>query len=313
MSGITVAVVGTHGVASQLGKKSTQSDLTLFDSNHDDHHTTLVEPTQFPEKFAPLLSALAMADRCLLIVEELTRSVAETMATVELFDLPTTIATGAAVGTDELGRALRGSRLESAPRVPLDVPQLRETVDAWRAPADSGPVAVPLDHVFPVKGVGTVALGVVRRGTLRAHEQLRLWPTDKVVEIRSIQVHDVDVKEAEAGERVGVALKGVEVDQVERGQILAPAGSLNAGADLVGERLLPCRYYKGDWGVGSRMSVAVGMQIVPMAVEERSGPHARIKTDRPVVYAAGQPAYLFDLNVGSGPRIVARAELTSAR
>ncbi|MCW6167348.1 MAG: hypothetical protein LVQ64_02755, partial [Thermoplasmatales archaeon] len=228
-----------------------------------------------------------MADRCLLIVEELTRSVAETMATVELFDLPTTIATGAAVGTDELGRALRGSRLESALRVPLDVPQLRETVDAWRAPADSGPVAVPLDHVFPVKGVGTVALGVVRQ-------------------IRSIQVHDVDVKEAEAGERVGVALKGVEVDQVERGQILAPAGSLNAGADLVGERLLPCRYYKGDWGVGSRMSVAVGMQIVPMAVEERSGPHARIKTDRPVVYAAGQPAYLFDLNVGSGPRIVAR-------
>ncbi len=312
MSGVTVAVVGSSGIASQLGKRGTQSDLTLFDSTHDGHHTTVVEPSQFPEKFVPLLSALAMADRCVLVVETLTRPVAETIATVELFELPTTIVAGAAVGTEELDRALRGSRLESASRLPLDVPKLRETIEAWRVGPVPGPVAVPLDHVFPVKGVGTVALGVVRSGTLRSHEQLRLWPTDKIVEIRSIQVHDVDVREAQTGERVGVALKGVEVDQVERGQVLADAGSLHAGTDLTGVNLAPCRYYKGDWGTGSRMSVAIGLQNVPVVIDERSGAGVRITTDRPVVYRTGQPAYLFDLNAGGGPRIVARAELAVA-
>ena len=309
MSGVTVAVVGAPGVASQLGKKGTQSDLTLFDSSHDGHHTTLVEPTHFPEKFAPLLSALAMADRCVLVVEQLSRPVAETIATVDLFDLPTTIVTGPAVGVEELGRALRGTRLESVPRGPLDPAQLRATVDSWRVPPDPGPVAAPIDHVFPVKGVGTVALGVVRTGTLKVHEHLRLWPTDRTVEVRSIQVHDVDVKEAGTGERVGVALKGVEVDQVERGQILAPAGSLCAGEELIGERLVPCRYYKGDWGPGSRMSVAIGMQTAPAAVDTRSDATVRFTTDRPVVYRVGQPAYLFDLNAGNGPRIVARTDL----
>ncbi len=310
-TGITVAVVGGGSIAKELGKKGTTSDLTLFNAVHDEHAMTFVEPTQFPEKFPPLLTALSMADRCLLAVTELSRPIAETIATVDLFPLPTTIVLGPAVGESEVGRALKGSRLETAERRPLDLPHLRELVEGWKAPPVEGPVLVPIDHAFPVKGVGVVALGLVRRGTLREHEKLRLWPTEKLVEIRSIQVHDIDRKEAACGERVGVALRGVDADELSRGQVLAPEGSLREGSTLTGGPLLRCRYYRGDAGVGARIHAAVGLQTVPVSLDTLQNDRVTLTADRPVVYGAGSTAYLLDLSVPAGPRILGSLALSA--
>ena len=310
-TGVTVAVVGAENVAKELGKKGTVSDLTLYHSVRDDHAVTLVEPAQFPEKFAPLVLALAMADRCLLVVNELTRPVAETIATVDVVDRPTTVVHGPGVGEAELARALKGSRLESAERLPLDLPHLRELLESWVAPTVEGPVLVPIDHAFPVKGVGAVALGVVRRGTLRAHEPLRLWPTPKVVEVRSIQVHDIDRKDAGCGERVGVALRGVEVDELARGQVLAPYATLREGRTLAGGPLTKCRYYRGDVRPGAQLHLVVGLQTAPAALEGLTPTSVTVGADRPVAYEAGAPAYLLDLSVPTGPRIVGRLDLGS--
>jgi len=307
-SGVTVAVVGAPDVAKELGKKGTSSDLTLFNVVHDDLAVTLVEPTQFPEKFSPLLVALGMADRCLLVIPELSRPVAETIATVDTTDVPTTIVLGPAVGDGEVAKVLKGSRLESAPRHALDLPKLRDLVESWKAPEVAGTPLVPIDHAFPVKGVGAVALGVVRRGTLKAHEKLRLYPTAKSVEVRSVQVHDIDRKEAGCGERVGVALKGAEADELERGQVLAPDGTLREGTALSGA-FVKCRYYRGDAGPGAALHAVVGLQVVPAELDAWTPAEARFTTDRPVAYAPGDPAYLIDLSVPSGPRIVGRTTL----
>ena len=305
-SSVTVAIVGGPGIAPELGKKGTASDVALYNSVHDEHAATLVEPVQFPEKLPPLLVALGMADQCLLVIPELTRAVAETIAVVELTDLPVTVVTGPAVGDAELARALRGSRLESAPRASLDYPALRGRIEGWSAPHRDGAVAVSIDHAFPVQGVGTVALGVVRRGTLHAHDRLRLWPTPKEVDVRSIQVHDADRREATCGERVGVALKGVDADEISRGELLAPPGSLSEGVALSGGGWTRCRYYRGDAGPGARLNAAIGLQIVPVAVEELSESAVRLTADRPVAWEPGSPGYLLDLSVPAGPRIVGR-------
>jgi selenocysteine-specific translation elongation factor len=307
--GVTVAVVGAPDVAKELGKKGTASDLTLFNAATEERALTLVEPTQFPEKLAPLLTALQMADRCLLVVPELSRAVAETIATVEVHDVPVTVVVGPTVGEAEVGRALKGGRLEAAPRVPLDFPRLRELVDGWSAVPVEGPVLVPIDHAFPVKGVGAVALGVVRRGVLRAHEKLRLWPTPKIVEVRSVQVHDIDRKDAAVGERVGLALKGVEADELARGQVLAPEGTLAEGVQLPAGPLTRCRYYRGDARAGARLHATVGLASVPVAVDPWTDTGLTLAADRPVAYAPGAPVYLADLSVPAGPRIVGRAAL----
>lgn len=310
-TGVTVAVVGAPDIAKELGKKGTASDLTLYNTVLEGHAITLVEPTQFPEKFAPLLNALAMADQCLLVVPELTRPVAETIATVEMADVPTTVVLGPGVGEGELGRALKGGRLESAPRLALDFPKLRETIETWSAPTVDGPVMVPIDHAFPVKGVGAVALGVVRRGTLHSHDRLRLWPTPKVLDIRSIQVHDIDRKEAECGERVGVALKGVDADELSRGQILAPEGSLAEGAAVRAAAYQKCRYYRGDAAAGAAVHLSHGLQVVPAEIAELAPGGVRVTADRAIVEVAGAPAYLIDLSVPTGPRLMGRFTLGS--
>ncbi|HXY47646.1 MAG TPA: EF-Tu/IF-2/RF-3 family GTPase [Thermoplasmata archaeon] len=310
--GVTIAVVGAPDIAKELGKKGTTSDLTLFNVVHDDTAVTIVEPTQFPEKFPPLLTALAMADQCLLVIPELSRSVAETIATVELTDVPTTAVLGPAVGDAEVVRAFKGGRLASAPRVPLDLPMLREMVESWSAAPSEGPVRVPIDHAFPVKGVGAVALGVVRRGSLKAHERLRLFPTPKAVEVRSIQVHDVDRSEATVGERVGVALKGVEADELTRGQILAPDGSLEVGPKVDLGPLERCRYYRGDAGPGAQLHLSLGLQVVPADLDSLDAAGTRLTADRPVAFGTGDHAYLIDLSVPTGPRIFGRASANRA-
>ncbi len=305
-TGVTVAVVGATNVAKELGKKGTASDLTLYHAVRDGHAVTLVEPAQFPEKFLPLLDALAMADRCLLVLEELSRPVAEAIATVDVVEVPTTVVLGTTVGADEVGRALKGSRLESAERRPLDLPALRALVDGWTAPERDGPVLVPIDHAFPVKGVGTVALGVVRRGRLKAHDTLRLWPTGKSVEVRSIQVHDLDRKEAGPGERVGVALRGIEAEELARGMILAPDGSLAEGRTLAGGPLVRCRYYRGDVRAGAQLHVVAGLASAPASLDAVSEAGVTVTADRPIAYEPGTAAYLADLSVPAGPRIVGR-------
>ncbi|MGP8078472.1 MAG: EF-Tu/IF-2/RF-3 family GTPase [Thermoplasmata archaeon] len=309
---VTVAVVGARDVAKELGKKGTASDLTLFNAVHDAHAMTIVEPTQFPEKLAPLLEALSMADQCLLAIVELSRPVAETIAVVDLADVPTTVVVGPTVGDTELGRLFKGSRLESVPRVPLDYPRLRSLIEGWNAPTAEGPVEVPIDHAFPVKGVGAVALGVVRRGTLHAHDRLRLYPTGKDVDIRSLQVHDVDRKEAICGERVGVALRGVDADEISRGQILAPPGALRESPTVVGGPITRCRYYRGDAGPGAALHLALGLQVVPATLDRADPAGVTVTADRPVVYGPGAAAFLLDLSVPTGPRIFGRFTVAPA-
>jgi selenocysteine-specific translation elongation factor len=309
-SALTVAIVGSLTVGGELGKKGTVSDLTLYHDVHGERAVTLVEPTQFPEKVAPLAVALAMADAALVVVPELTRAVAEAIAVVDLTDVPTTVVVGPAVGEGDVARILKGTRLEAAPRLPLDPLKLRAFLDGIEARVADGPVEVPIDHAFPVKGVGPVALGLVRRGTLRAHDRLRLWPGPKTVEVRSIQVHDIDRTDATCGERVGVALKGVDVDEIERGQVLAPEGSFVA-ARRIGGTLARCRYYRGDAGPGSQLHLATGLQVVPAGVEKLEGTSVGLLTDRPVAAKAGDAAYLFDLSTTGGPRIVGRVAVAS--
>ncbi|HEV2166565.1 MAG TPA: EF-Tu/IF-2/RF-3 family GTPase [Thermoplasmata archaeon] len=308
---VTVAVVGARGVAAELGKKGTQSDLTLYNSARDGHATTLVEPTHYPEKFAPLPVALSMADRTVLVVAELSREVAETVATVDLFSMPVELLLGPAVGEREVHKAFKGTRIESAASAPLDLPKLRADLETWDGPPDSaGPTLVPIDHAFPVKGVGAVALGVVRRGTLKAHDRLTLFPTGKVVEVRSIQVHDVEVREAGVGERVGVALKGVEADELERGQTLAPEGALSVATEFRAPFERPCPYYRGRIDAGAPFQLLAGLELVPVRLSGSEGGVLSFDADRPVAFEPGQAGYLCDPSASPGPRIAGRVRLS---
>lgn len=308
---VTVALLGDPETSKALGKRGTASDVTLYNAVRDGHAATIVEPTQFPDKLAPLLVSIGMSDRIVVVVPSLTRDIAETLAAVDLVDRPTDLLLGPSVGEAELRRALKGMRFAEAPLRALDLPKLREEIDGWNAVPMEGPVAVPIDHAFPVKGVGTVALGLVRRGRLNAHDKLRLLPTEREVEVRSIQVHDLDVKAAETGERVGVALKGVDAEEIARGQTLAAPGTLPVAQKLRAKPARKCPYYRGTMTNGAQWHLLAGLQFVPVQLTE-AGPPLELSADRPVVLPPDGIGILADLSAAPGPRLVGRVELEPA-
>jgi elongation factor 1-alpha len=93
--------------------------------------------------------------------------------------------------------------------------------------AASGDFRMYIDRTYKVTGVGAVASGTIKSGTVEAGDDLLLGPMAdggfREVEVRSIEMHYHRVDRAEAGRIVGIALKGVREEDVERGMVLLPA------------------------------------------------------------------------------------------
>ena len=87
-----------------------------------------------------------------------------------------------------------------------------------------GPARLPVDRVFPLKGIGTVVTGTLWRGSIAAGDALVVEPGAARVTVRSIEVHDHETSEVRAGSRVGVNLRGADRGQLQRGSwLVSPA------------------------------------------------------------------------------------------
>lgn len=87
---------------------------------------------------------------------------------------------------------------------------------------------LPVDRVFSIKGFGTVATGTLIAGSLKGGDEIEVLPSGARTRVRNLQVHGQDTNLALAGQRTAINLQGVNVEQVERGSVLAPAGRLRA-------------------------------------------------------------------------------------
>src|SRR4030042_5961313 len=90
------------------------------------------------------------------------------------------------------------------------------------------PFLMPVEDVFSIKGRGTVATGRVERGTLKVNEEVEivgLKPTKKTV-VTGLEMFRKTLDETQAGDNVGVLLRGVGKEEVERGQVLAKPGTV---------------------------------------------------------------------------------------
>ena len=71
MGNLMVAVIGVPGYASALAKKGTSTDITLYNLKKGEDTVTLVEPSRYPERLAPLFFASSEAKKAIVVVEEL--------------------------------------------------------------------------------------------------------------------------------------------------------------------------------------------------------------------------------------------------
>ena len=99
------------------------------------------------------------------------------------------------------------------------------------------PFLMAVEDVFSIEGRGTVATGRVERGIVKANEELELIglkPTSKVVAV-SMEMFNKTLDQAQAGDNVGILLRGLKKEDIERGQVLAKTGSLTPHTEFEAE------------------------------------------------------------------------------
>ena len=128
------------------------------------------------------------------------------------------------------GSALKA--LEGDPKYKENIMQLMAAVDEYiplpERPIDQ-PFLMPIEDVFNIEGRGTVVTGRVERGILKKMEEVEIVgirPTVKTT-VTDIEMFRKLLDEARAGDNVGVLLRGVKKEDVERGQVVAKPGTIH--------------------------------------------------------------------------------------
>jgi selenocysteine-specific translation elongation factor len=125
---------------------------------------------------------------------------------------------------------------------------------------------VPIDSHFNVKGVGTVVLGSVINGIVKKHDKMRVLPLSDVVILKSIQKHDVDSDDGIKGDHVGMALRGIESEKLDRGYVLTTDNSVKM-TKTINDNAKIVKYWPSQLKEGMVMHIGHWMQMVPCRIK----------------------------------------------
>ncbi|KRM07710.1 elongation factor Tu [Liquorilactobacillus ghanensis DSM 18630] len=139
---------------------------------------------------------------------------------------------------------IRGSALkalEGDADAVKQIEKLMDTVDEYIPTPDrptDKPFLMPVEDVFTITGRGTVASGRIDRGTVKVGDEIEIVGLrDEVLKttVTGLEMFRKTLDLGEAGDNVGALLRGINRDQVERGQVLAAPGSINTHKKFKGE------------------------------------------------------------------------------
>jgi len=304
MGNITVAVLGASNYSNGIGKKGTSTDITLYDLKKGNATVTLIEPTRYPERLAPLFYACSLATKAIIVVDELNAQFGEQLVMVQCCGIQNGyFILRNYIPQEKIEPLIKGTSLEKFEFIPDDPNQLREKLISQAAeqnPPEAQSGTVPVDHAFNVKGVGVVVLGIVVSGTIHKHDTLNVLPYSKTSQIRSIQKHDDESETASLGDRVGLALKNIAVEDLDRGVVLTNDSNIKTSNKLQTQALL-VKYWPTPIKEGMVMHIGHWTQFLTAKVETASeaedfrNPCLTFSLDKPLAYRPGDVAVLMYL------------------
>lgn len=196
------------------------------------------------EKFIPqMLSGVAGIDLVLLVVDANEGVMPQTREHLQIMEL-LQIKNGILVLSkcdlvepdwldiveEEIREQVAGTFLTKAPCCRVSsitgdgLPELMDTIREQLRRVDakdaSGAVRLPVDRCFSISGFGTVITGTLNSGHIKVGETLEILPSGVKGRVRELQVHDQQVENVYAGQRVAINLSGVTREQVPRGSVI---------------------------------------------------------------------------------------------
>jgi selenocysteine-specific translation elongation factor len=317
-------------IGQALGSPDTKSDIEIFgrlDSTLGQVFCALT-PIEYPEKIKPFLQVLKITKIHLLVIDietGLNAAIGEILVSMDIMhQLYNTKALIVIAGINsktewkipKLEKALNDI-ISTTSLKKIDFIEIREKEDYQilkRKIVEIGKnvndtenheyLKILIDHSFPVKGIGTVILGIVDRGKVTSGQMVEITgyegPPKKAI-IRNIQKHDRNFKEAYRGDRVGIALKGnISPSDINRDNIITSQGIFKQNREIKATVYIN-PFYKPKNGV---IHPGNGSQFHGI-VEIKSSPFKFIEGDDLIPGKKGVVSMRFDRNLvhdGSGLR-----------
>ena len=137
---------------------------------------------------------------------------------------------------DDIREKTKGLFIEGAPIVEVDsvsrrgldklVQKIDEISEDIEEKKTDAPSRMSIDRVFSLKGFGTIVTGTLIEGKISVDDEMTIYPSEKKVKVRNLQVHGCDVKTAYAGQRTAINLSNIKVSEIQRGDVIAQTGSV---------------------------------------------------------------------------------------
>ena len=294
MKHLTVGVFHDDTFCRELGKKASESDIVMFNRKMDERIFTFMSPVQ--DKLSAKSQIISNIDAAIIAFNGTTKELGETIVMLDSVSVSDGIAVTSHYATPEQIAAIsKNTSIQPFIVEARDAGKILEVLKGFHPERDTvSPTAVVVDHSFSVKGVGEVILGFVKSGIVRKYDKLTLLPANKEVMVRSVQMQDEDYDQAEAGARVGLAIKEATVEEMKRGSVLCAPGSHKTNTTLK-LSFQKSHFYSEEIREGA-FHATVGMQTIPIAITEINPTSISIEAEKPIVYRPKDVFLLLDLN-----------------
>ncbi len=295
----------THSVQElmkELGKKTTENDMILY--NHGSSEgvftfvTVRIQDNSY--KIQSLLQVLGMIDIPIIIVSELTPLIAEQLVAIDSYNFQNGIIVLDGIEKDQLDKIIKNTALSKFQLVDKNPTAIKEKLKEMQPKRTDSPVFCPIDTYFDVKSVGVVILGIMKSGKLKKFDKLLLEPLGKEIMIKGIQSQDKNFDETEHGMRVGLNLKGIEVEELKRGQVVCDK-ILKSNKFSLEFKKSP--FYKGELKENTQVFFATGLQVSVATIQKIEGSKITLQAEHQIAYNSGD-RFLLATTAEKLPRII---------
>jgi selenocysteine-specific translation elongation factor len=306
-------ILGDTSIANDLGKKGTSTDITIYDRKTSNQIISYCFSNTYPDKLQSLLQSIAISDYAILNISRLDSFLGEQILALDIFNIKKGfILYSYDIDVEKIKNIIKKTRLSSF-QIVENVEQLKTCLSELQTGeevkdegknddkenveqqtqnqssptntyANTNSVYIPIDHVFDVKGVGTVILGCIKQGEIKTYDELEINPVNKPIIIKSIQMHDDPVNYSKKSSRVGLAIKGVSAKDVSRGDIITSPGLSKIINTSFQIKFNKNPFYKEDIVETQNYMISVGLQNRTVKIKKIGDTELYITLEKPIAY-----------------------------
>ncbi len=270
MNYLVAALPNDPELAGWLGKKNGENGITFYNRRDGDNVYTILAPSDLEGKFYAMGEVLTLADVVIISTKSIDATFGEAVIAASLLKKRVFLTKDNDV-SGVIGKLGLEHELVDKEEILARLSAIASSKNSEGAPI------IDIDKSFPVKGVGTVLLGIAASGTIKKHDEL-VTSHGKKLQVRSIQVQDEDRDSATPGARVGLAVKGVDDSDVEKGEIIAKE-RVGAVDEITAQ--LSFNPLDSSFSEDTQYTMVSGFGVVPCKIS-KDGSSYRIKFGKPM-------------------------------